>query len=69
MVAGRGIRAAHCITASERGILEVDGVIENSKRQMKSHTRRVYMSGMIELLYVGMETNLDTHTVNFGRVC
>ena len=53
----------------ERGISEVEGVIADSKRQMKSHARRVYMSGTIELLYVGMEANLDTRTANFGRVC
>ena len=61
MVAGRGTRAAHCIMPRERGILEVDGVIADSKRQMRSHARRVYMSGSIELLYVGMN-QISTRT-------
>ena len=50
---GRGTRAAHWITTREREILEADGFMANSKRQMRSYTRRVYMSGTIELLYRG----------------
>ena len=56
MVAGRCTRTAHCITTRERGILEADGVIANSRLQIRSYAREVYMVGeMIELLYVGMK--------------
>ena len=69
MVAGRGTRVPHCITTRERGILEADGVIADSKWRMRGYVRRVYVSGTIELLYVGVESNLGTRTTNFGRVC
>ena len=69
MVAGRCIRAAHCITTRTRD-LRGRWCDSEFQWQMRSYAREVYMAGeTIEPLYVGMKTNLGTRTTNFGRVC